>query len=24
LCPLKARRPDGQCLQGAHFRPPFG
>ncbi len=22
-CPLKARRPDGQCLQGAHFRPPF-
>jgi hypothetical protein len=23
LCPLKARRPDGQCLQGPHFQPPF-
>jgi hypothetical protein len=22
-CPLKARRSDGQCLQRAHFRPPF-
>jgi hypothetical protein len=22
-CPLKARRPDGHCLRGAHFRPPF-
>jgi hypothetical protein len=22
-CPLKARRPDGECLQGPHFQPPF-